>query len=771
MIGKEINMLRPGEILCDRYEIIETIGAGGMSIVYKARCHRLNRFVAIKVLKSEFCKDKEFVTKFKIEAQASARLVNPNIVNIYDVCDSDGLYFIVMEYVDGITLKDYIQKKVRLTMDEAIDFSIQIASGLKTAHENHIIHRDIKSQNIMVSKDGSIKVTDFGIAKMATSDTLKSAAFGSVYYISPEQARGGFVDEKSDIYSLGITMYEMVTGRVPFDGDTSVAIALMQIQEEITPPRQIFSDIYTSLEKIILKATQKKPERRYLTVNALIADLKRVQANPNIDIAIAQAANVKGHTREWTEDDLKAVRNGMNRDAGNSQLNAFEENTPFQNEMGELQPVGGISDMAMDRNNMQRSNQANRNMQPEEDYWNNEYDDEYDDYEDTRRSGIKKINDDYDNDEDDEYDDEMDPNLRTAVAIGGVVAAIVIAIVVILLAGKFAFGWFEGGDKKDTTTEPVATSSDSTTEENLKMVAVAGLTQEEALDLLREKGFTNYRIESITSQDVAAGVVIECNIAEGEEVPVGGLVILTISAGVKPVSVPNVVGQEDGKAVTLLEQEGFTVKHAYEYNDEVEKDYVISQTPDGGTDAAEGSIVTITVSNGKEQKPTTVPNLSNLSEADAKESLEQQGLVLGEVTKQNDDNVEKGLVISQSIARGTEVNEGDVVNIVISDGPSEKITTYTVDIAGTIQCTDLDLEGTAVVVRVMLDGEVLDSKNITIEVGTTYEVAATKAGLSNRDGISSVAILDAEGTNISDKFIISTSNSYHEVVENVQSAE
>ncbi|MBO6113968.1 MAG: serine/threonine protein kinase, partial [Lachnospiraceae bacterium] len=237
-------MLKPGMILCDRYEILEVVGAGGMSIVYKAKDHRLNRNVAIKMLKPEFVNDKTFVTKFRIEAQASAGLAHPNIVNVYDVTEDDGIYFIVMELVEGITLKEYIHENGRLNMDKAIDFSIQIASALETAHENHIIHRDIKPQNILVNKNGNLKVTDFGIAKAASSNTLTSGAMGSVHYISPEQARGGFSDERSDIYSLGITMYEMVTGRVPFEGDNNVSVALMHIQNEMVSPREYYPDIY-----------------------------------------------------------------------------------------------------------------------------------------------------------------------------------------------------------------------------------------------------------------------------------------------------------------------------------------------------------------------------------------------------------------------------------------------------------------------------------------------------------------------------------------------
>ena len=245
-------MLTEGMFIAERYEIIGKIGAGGMSDVYKAKDHVLGRFVAIKVLKQEFSEDVNFVTKFRTEAQSAAGLEHPNIVNIYDVGSENGMHYIVMEYVDGITLKTYIEKKGKLTYKEAVSIAIQVGRGIEAAHNKNIVHRDIKPQNIIVSKNGNIKVTDFGIAKAASSNTLTSGAMGSVHYISPEQARGGYSDERSDIYSLGITMYEMVTGRVPFEGDNNVSVALMHIQNEMIPPRQYYPDIYTSFEKIIL---------------------------------------------------------------------------------------------------------------------------------------------------------------------------------------------------------------------------------------------------------------------------------------------------------------------------------------------------------------------------------------------------------------------------------------------------------------------------------------------------------------------------------------
>ena len=267
-------MLTVGTYLADRYEIVSKIGAGGMSDVYKAKDHVLGRFVAIKVLKPEFSEDRGFVAKFRTEAQSAAGLEHPNIVNIYDVGSEEGLHYIVMEYVEGITLKTYIEKKGQLSFKEAVSIAIQVARGIEAAHNKQIIHRDIKPQNIMISTEGKVKVTDFGIARAATSNTISSDVMGSVHYSSPEQARNGFVDGKSDIYSLGIVMYEMVTGRVPFDGDTTVAVAIQHLQEEIVPPSVYAPNLPISMEKIILKCTQADPNDRYQNCTELMYALE-----------------------------------------------------------------------------------------------------------------------------------------------------------------------------------------------------------------------------------------------------------------------------------------------------------------------------------------------------------------------------------------------------------------------------------------------------------------------------------------------------------------
>lgn len=302
-------ILRPGTYLQNRYEIIEQIGSGGMSEVYKAKCHKLNRLVAIKVLKEEFCSDESFVKKFKMEAQAAASLSHPNIVNVYDVVDEENLHYIVMELIEGITLKSYIAKKGHLESREATEIAIQVALGIGAAHERHIIHRDVKPQNMILSKDGKVKVADFGIARAVSSQTSSATAIGSVHYISPEQAQNKKTDERSDIYSLGITIYEMVTGRLPFDGDTSVSVALAHLEETMTPPHVYNPDIPLSLEQIIMKCAEKDPDSRYQNITELVADLRKSMKNPDASLAGAAADGLTdGDTIVISKKDMNRLR-------------------------------------------------------------------------------------------------------------------------------------------------------------------------------------------------------------------------------------------------------------------------------------------------------------------------------------------------------------------------------------------------------------------------------------------------------------------------------
>lgn len=305
-------MLDKGMFIADRYEIVGRIGAGGMSDVYKAKDHTLGRNVAIKVLKQEFSEDSTFVTKFRTEAQSAAGLEHPNIVNIYDVGCENGDYYIVMEYVEGITLKKYIEKKGQLTFKEALSIAIQVARGIQAAHAKNIIHRDIKPQNIIISTEGKVKVTDFGIARAANNNTIHSDVMGSVHYASPEQARNGYVSNKSDIYSLGIVMYEMVTGRVPFDGDSTVAVAIQHLQDEMVAPSAYAKDLPISLEKIILKCTQKSPDRRYQSMDDLLIDLRKSLMSPDEDFVTMVPLN-KDKTRVISKEEVDEIQQKTGR--------------------------------------------------------------------------------------------------------------------------------------------------------------------------------------------------------------------------------------------------------------------------------------------------------------------------------------------------------------------------------------------------------------------------------------------------------------------------
>ncbi|MBW9144135.1 Stk1 family PASTA domain-containing Ser/Thr kinase [Clostridium sp. CM027] len=282
-----------GTILGSRYELLEKIGEGGMAIVYKAKCRLLNRYVAVKILKEEFSNNIDFMDKFKKEASSVASLSSNNIVNIYDVGQERDINYIVMEYIKGKTLKEIILENGSMNYDQIIDYGMQIAKALECAHKNNIIHRDIKPHNILVTEDGTVKVTDFGIAKAASSVTITntSTVMGSAHYFSPEQAKASFVDCRTDIYSFGIVLYEMSTGQVPYDAESPVSVALKHIQEQVVPPKKINGNVPENLNKLILKAIEKEPIKRYQTANEMFLDLQRIQKNSSYTIATNSMEN------------------------------------------------------------------------------------------------------------------------------------------------------------------------------------------------------------------------------------------------------------------------------------------------------------------------------------------------------------------------------------------------------------------------------------------------------------------------------------------------
>ena len=728
-------MLNPGTMLSGRYEIIEMVGSGGMSEVYKAKCHVLNRFVAIKVLKPEVSSDVNFVTKFRIEAQSAAGLSHPNIVNVYDVGEDNGVYYIVMELVEGITLKEYIQKHGRIEPKEAIDFAIQIAQGVQAAHEHHTIHRDIKPQNIILANNGTLKVTDFGIAKAASSSTTTTNAMGSVHYISPEQARGGFSDERSDIYSLGITLYEMLTGHVPFEGENNVAIALMHIQSEMVSPREYYPDIPTSLEKIIRKCTQKKPERRYLTANALIADLYRVKENPNIDCIVVPKQTVPSSpTIEMTKQEMEMIKTGRQVDAA-----ATQEVPPARPKTSEIQVNRPV-------------------MKP------SQFDDLFPDDDDPEDEVSENdIGDDYQNDDEPEHDEDLDPRLKKIITVASVAIAVVLAILALVVIGNIA-GWFPGGLFGGKATTEKTTGSDvlaptdalSTTEqETIPMVNVVGLYKTAAEEQMKKNGFTNYTFKEQTDATVEKGYVISQSVDDGTAITKDTAITIVISSGKEMTSVPNVVNYEDSQATTLLEEAGLKVTHGYAYDDNVEKDHVISSDPVAGTEVEEGSTVKIIISNGKEQKKVVVPKLEGMSEADAAAKLTELNLV-GAPTYEYSDTVKEGQVISQDPVVNTEVDEQSTVSYVVSKG-QEKVT-YSVAFSGSLTNTEFDFD---------TFGKVNVSISYTIgrESYSVYSGSAGAGdfplsidgvqgltGIETNSGTFTVTITDSEGIDVTSSF-------------------
>lgn len=657
-------MLKPGMMLGDRYEIIELVGSGGMSEVYKAKDHKLNRYVAVKVLKNEFSDDRNFVSKFRVEAQSAAGLAHPNIVNVYDVGEDEGIYYIVMEFVEGITLKEYIMNNGRLPAEQALDFALQIASGIEVAHQNHTIHRDIKPQNIIVSKNGTLKVTDFGIARAATSNTVASNAMGSVHYVSPEQARGGYSDEKSDIYSLGITMYEMVTGRVPFEGDNNVTVALMHIQGEMIPPREYYPDIPASFEKVILKCTQKKPERRYLTASALIADLKRVATNPNGDFVVLGTNTAADAPTVMMSD---AEMNSIKESAAQKSLEEPEDTGAYTSAYQNEQPTAARRPVTPQTTAPQST--MDEDFDPDDEDYNYDYDDE-DDEEGEIPAKLP----------DNEEDGDVDPKLQKIVMIGGIVAAVIIAMFVMLLVGKAA-GWFKFGGNH---------SSENEDNQSVEMTLdVVGMNIEDAENALKIAEIP-YTVEHVNDDAIDADIVISQSYDKGDMIPEGSEVKIVVSAGKEEVSVPNVVGYAVDRAETMLADADLDVTHAYEFSDEVEKDHVISQEPGATQMVAKGSKIKIVISNGPETKETEVPDLRGKTQQEASAELQNRKLSLGNVTEEYSDSVEAGKVIVQSTSQGTKVNEGSTVDITISKGPeptSEEVKTYTATFSGSITFT------------------------------------------------------------------------------------
>ena len=656
-------MIRQGVILGKRYVIQERIGMGGMAEVYRANDLKLNRLVAVKVLKKEYREDETFVRKFQVEAQAAAGLMHPNIVNVYDVGEDRGLYYIVMELVEGITLKEYIEKKEILSARETISIAIQICTGLLAAHRKHIVHRDIKPQNVIISKEGKVKVTDFGIAKATTSNTISSNVMGSVHYTSPEQARGGFSDEKSDIYSTGITLYEMVTGRVPFDGDSTVSIALQHLQEGIIPPSE-FVDLPYSLEQIILKCTQKSADRRYPDMEALILDLKRALVDPEGDF-VDNGYRRSDETVAITSGELRRIQEEYEDrydddddydDDDESQDDQDANDEEVDPKMARLMKimkivvavivaltllfvVGKVTGILKVPNaGTQEANKAKVKVPDVLGKTQAEAE------ELLKAKGLKvSVTEAKSDDHEEGQVIKTDPEAGKRIEKGTTVVITVCS-----------------GEKGKEVTVPQLKNE----------------SEESATKALDKLGFTKITPQLKPSDEVEEGLVIETNPKAGETVVITkdkeAEIIIYISSGKEQVEMPQLVGKSKDEATKIASEKGLTLNVSEEKYSDKEAGTVLEQDVEHGKKVAKGTTINIIISKGKDM--AYMPDIFGTSVSSARSMIESAGLSVGETTYENNE-ASSGSVIratsenGEELKTGAPLEKGSKVNIVVSKGP------------------------------------------------------------------------------------------------------
>ena len=731
-------MLRTGIYLQGRYEILGLIGSGGMADVYKAKCHKLNRLVAIKVLKEEFSDDSGFLGKFQMEAQAAAGLSHPNIVNVYDVVDEGNIHCIVMELIEGITLKSYILKKGKLEVKEAVGIAIQVAQGIAAAHEQKIIHRDIKPQNMIISRDGKVKVADFGIARAATTQTMTSEAMGSVHYISPEQARGGYSDARSDIYSLGITMYEMVTGRLPFEGENTVAIAIAQLQEPITRPSFYNPEIPVSLEGIILKCTEKKPERRYSQILEVIADLRRmlvhpdddfVQPVPEVDMGAGTVVIGKEEleeikrgidsAREWDSlgsRDSMAVRDGI-RDW---EISGSRDNMISRDKSRDWDNTNGRDSMTY-RDNGRANTGGNMAYRDNSRNWDNSgvkdsmtYRDNSQDWEisDDGDDVLTRDSRDWDNTggrdyvrgrdnagernnrrewawEEEEWernqdrdhhnsrDNDVAPKFeKLLTSLGVLMAILIVAILVVVFSRIGGLLNFSSDDESSDIQTEIISSEESTSSMEVEVPNVLELPVDMAEDRLKESTLVMKVSGYANSDTVDKDCIISQQFPEGTVIQKYSTVTVVVSNGSDLVKLSELTleGMTEETAKVLLEQKKLIVKEEQEYHDTIKEGQVIRYEP---SQARPGETVTLYISAGPITVMKTVPDIRQKTEEEAISNLLQAGLNPGQVSQEYHDTIPQGYVISQGVEPNLLIKEGSTVSYIVSKGtePKRYITT------------------------------------------------------------------------------------------------
>lgn len=667
-----------GRVLASRYEILEKIGEGGMATVYKARCKLLNRFVAIKILKEEFAKDENFVARFRAEAQSAGALTHPNIVSVYDVGQEDDgkINYIVMELLDGITLKDYINKNGSLTSELTLKIAIQIASALDAAHKANIIHRDIKPQNIVLNKNMVAKVTDFGIAKILNTTTTGATitnfgtTVGSVHYISPEHAKGGFTDEKSDIYSLGVVMYEMATGRVPFDGDSPVTVALMQIQDEPVEPIQVNPTITMALNEIIKKAMSKNPSLRYQTANELLTDLSRAIANPHAIVKRQESYIEAGETQV---------------------IPTFSDSTStvsvpnLRTRQANRQNVSRNIVTSIEKNNMEDTDE----------------DDKRPSITNARKVEVEDISNEIEEKIMQEKR-EKNANKKGNFFKKHKILVIIIAVVVILAIMTTVF------------VVSIKNKNKANSQSEITVPDLVGKKYEDFVEIYKNMGIELVQDSSEYSNDVEEGFVISQKPDAGT-VTKNNKVYLTISKGKKMVEVTDVEGKDHKVAKYELEQSlGLVVEEVEEVSEKVSAGIVISQSIKAGESVATGSKITLKVSSGDGKKTVTMPNVLSKSEKEAKSTLEELGLTV-KVEYSEDTNKANGVVIAQNYPQNQSLKEGDLVTITVNKLQLSK--NVNIDLNDYISEDDVDSKkGIDVKVTASVDGGVANTvfdKNIT----------------------------------------------------------
>ncbi len=608
-------MISPGTLISNRYEILEKIGSGGMADVYKATDSRLNRYVAVKILKAEYSTDKGFITRFKNEAQSAAGLSHPNIVSVYDVGDDEeGRHYIVMELVEGITLKKFIEKKGRLEIREAVGIAIQIAQGMEAAHDKHIIHRDIKPQNIMISKDGKVKVADFGIAKVVSSDTFTQTAVGSVHYLSPEQARGGYSDERGDIYSLGVSLYEMLTGQLPFGGDRDVTVALAHIQNEPKHARELVPSIPYALDRVVQKCMQKHPENRYNSASELIMDLKHSITNPDGDFV--------------TIDDGSSVIT-----QGTKKFDPAEFN--------EIKAKAALSDMAEHEQQRKANNSDSKILR-----------EEYEELDTIDSKWEKAI------------------TLISILFVIGVCGGLIYLIVHFLGVSNIANIATTPTPKIEATSTPTPTAT-PTMPLTFPMPNLYGYTIEDAQKMMAvySKDIVVLDADESVFSTEPEGTIIDQSPKPDSSILFNAEVKVWLSAGPEPVDVPRVIGLPQDAATAALVGKGFEVSPVFEPSDMVSDGLVIRTDPANGEQAPTGSKIILYISSGAAVDYTVVPSLIGQTKEAAIAMIEQAGLTVGQILEDYSEDQTEGYVCKQSVDANKTAFNGDAIDITVSTGP------------------------------------------------------------------------------------------------------